>query len=118
LMAQWTPCGRRACLFNWHSHSIWQNVIVLWFPSCSISFLTHLFLWYILWWMFCVQIFKKKGFLASSIISSVKKSSKNTLKYYLSHFWGVSVLIFWQLLLYYIPKENHVLFTPYMFPDT
>ena len=49
--------------------------------------------------------------------SGVKYFSKNTLKYNL----GSSVLllfIFWLLLLDYIPKVNHVLLTPYIFPDT
>jgi hypothetical protein len=58
------------------------------------------------------------------ISSGVKYLSNNSLKY-LSSFGGWSVgllyyLYFLQLLLllYYIPKENHIHFTPYFFPHT
>ena len=33
-------------------------------------------------------------------------------------FFAEFIYVFWQLLLYNIPKENNVLFTPYIFPDT
>ena len=53
----------------------------------------------------------------------VLKVSKNTSKYYLSSFLGVSVLYYSYfgqvlLLLHYLPKENNVLSTTYIFPDT
>ena len=45
------------------------------------------------------------------------------LKYFffLNLFFGVSVLYylyFWQLLLHHIPKENNLLFSPHIFPET
>ena len=55
------------------------------------------------------------------IISGVKYLSKTTFKYYLSSFvWYLyfTIFYFWLLLFHYIPKENNVHFTPYIFPDT
>jgi hypothetical protein len=54
------------------------------------------------------------------ISSGVKYLHTYQLKYCFSSFLGASVLYhlyFWQLLLHYIPKENNVLFTQYLFPD-
>jgi hypothetical protein len=58
------------------------------------------------------------------ICSGVKYLSKNTLKYYISHFFGVYVLyltiyIFDNFYFYSTTflKKNNVLFTPYIFPD-
>jgi hypothetical protein len=50
-----------------------------------------------------------------------KVLKKNYFKVLLKYIFGVSVLYylyFWQLLLRYIPKKNHVLFTPYILTGT
>ena len=53
------------------------------------------------------------------ISSAVKYLIKNTLKSYpkkqLKYLYFT--IYIWQLLLHYIPKENNVLFTPYISPD-
>jgi hypothetical protein len=62
---------------------------------------------YSIWLHFCVKYF-----------------SKNTLKYYLSSFFSGYLYFTWifflelLLLLHYIPKENNLHFTLYIFPGT
>jgi hypothetical protein len=57
--------------------------------------------------------FKNQRGLCVSVVCS-------TLKYFYLSFWGCMyfTIYIWLLLLHYIPKENNVLFTPYIFPDT
>jgi hypothetical protein len=64
------------------------------------------------------------GTMIKNKSSGVKYLSKINLKYYFSCLLGICTLLYYLyfgqflLSLHFIPKENNVLFTPYVFPDT
>ena len=69
----------------------------------------------IFWFMFTVLLYPH----LHTLLQWCKYLSKNTLKYYLSRFFGVSVLyLTFNIYIFFIPKESKALFTPYIFPDT